>query len=38
LFDQHLRPNLLLYPPIAVLVVDTMHTAVAKIDGSMLGG
>jgi hypothetical protein len=38
LFDQQLRPNLLLYPPIAVLVVDTMHMAVAKIDGSMLGG
>lgn len=38
LFDQQLRPNLLLYPPIAVLVVDLMHTAAAKLDGSMIGG
>ena len=36
LFDQQLRPNLLFYPPIAVLVVDTMHLAAAKLDGSMI--
>lgn len=37
LFDRELRPNLLFYPPIAVLVVDTMHLAAAKLDGSMIG-
>lgn len=31
-FDQHLRPDLLFYPPIAVLIVDTMHTVASKID------
>jgi curved DNA-binding protein CbpA len=32
LFDPHLRPELLFYPPIAVLIVDTLHTIAAKID------
>jgi len=31
-FDQHVRPDLLFYPPIAVLIVDTMHTVASKID------
>ena len=32
LFGQNIRPDLLLYPPIAVLIVDTMHTLASKID------
>ncbi|HVF49904.1 MAG TPA: J domain-containing protein [Pyrinomonadaceae bacterium] len=32
LFGQHIRPDLLFYPPIAVLIVDTMHTVASKID------
>ena len=32
LFDPHVRPELLFYPPIAVLIVDTLHTIAAKID------
>jgi curved DNA-binding protein CbpA len=32
LFGQHFRFDLLLYPPIAVLIVDTMHTIASKID------
>ncbi len=32
LFGQHIRPDMLLYPPIAVLIVDTMHTVASKID------
>jgi curved DNA-binding protein CbpA len=31
-FDQHVRPDLLFYPPIAVLIVDTMHSVASKID------
>ncbi len=31
-FDQHVRPDLFFYPPIAVLIVDTMHTVASKID------
>lgn len=31
-FDQQLSPTLLLYPPIAVLVIDSMHGIAAKID------
>jgi curved DNA-binding protein CbpA len=31
-FDKHVRPDLLFYPPIAVLIVDTMHTVASKID------
>ncbi|HEY0005539.1 MAG TPA: DnaJ domain-containing protein [Pyrinomonadaceae bacterium] len=31
-FDQQVRPDLLFYPPIAVLIVDTMHTVANKID------
>lgn len=31
-FDNHVRPDLLIYPPIAVLLVDTMHTVASKID------
>jgi hypothetical protein len=31
-FDQHIRPDLVFYPPIAVLIVDTMHTFASKID------
>ncbi|HYH84706.1 MAG TPA: hypothetical protein VEX60_04435 [Pyrinomonadaceae bacterium] len=32
LFGQHFRADLLFYPPIAVLIVDTMHTVASKID------
>jgi curved DNA-binding protein CbpA len=32
LFDPQVRPELLFYPPIAVLIVDTLHTIAAKID------
>jgi curved DNA-binding protein CbpA len=32
LFGQNFRPDLLLYPPIAVLIVDTMHHIASKID------
>jgi hypothetical protein len=32
IFDQNIRPDLVLYPPIAVLIVDTMHTFASKID------
>lgn len=31
-FDQHVRPDLLFYPPIVVLIVDTMHSVASKID------
>lgn len=31
-FDNNLRLDLLIYPPIAVLLVDTMHTVAQKID------
>ena len=31
-FDHSVRPDLLFYPPIAVLIVDTMHTVASKID------
>lgn len=31
-FDQNIRPDLVFYPPIAVLIVDTMHTFASKID------
>ncbi|MFN2453739.1 MAG: J domain-containing protein [Pyrinomonadaceae bacterium] len=31
-FDQHVRPDLLFYPPIAVLIVNTMHSVASKID------
>ncbi len=31
-FDQRVRPDLLFYPPIAVLIVDTMHAVASKID------
>jgi hypothetical protein len=36
MFDHQVRPQLFLYPPIAVLIVDTMHLVAAKLDGSML--
>ncbi len=32
LFGQNFRPDLLFYPPIAVLIVDTMHTVASRID------
>ena len=32
LFAPQIRPELLFYPPIAVLIVDTLHTIAAKID------
>jgi hypothetical protein len=32
LFGQNFRPDLLFYPPIAVLIVDTMHNIASKID------
>jgi curved DNA-binding protein CbpA len=31
-FDSNVRPDLFFYPPIAVLIVDTMHTMANKID------
>lgn len=31
-FDQYPHPDLLFYPPIAVLIVDTMHAVTSKID------
>lgn len=31
-FDQTLRLDLLFYPPIAVLIVDTMHSVASRID------
>jgi hypothetical protein len=31
-FDSHIHPELLLYPPIAVLIVDTLHTLAVKVD------
>ena len=31
-FDQQIRPDLFFYPPIAVLIVDTMHSVASKID------
>lgn len=31
-YDNNIRPDLLFYPPIAVLIVDTMHTVASKID------
>ncbi|MET0621704.1 MAG: hypothetical protein ABW250_01860 [Pyrinomonadaceae bacterium] len=32
LFGQNFRLDLLFYPPIAVLIVDTMHNIASKID------
>ena len=32
IFDQNIRPDLIFYPPIAVLLVDTMHNFASKID------
>lgn len=32
LFDRNIRPDLIFYPPIAVLIVDTLHTLASKID------
>ena len=32
IFDQHIRPDLIFYPPIAVLLVDTMHNLASKVD------
>jgi len=32
LFDTQIRPELLFYPPIAVLIIDTLHLIAAKID------
>ena len=32
LFGQNFRPDLFFYPPIAVLIVDTMHNVASKID------
>lgn len=32
LFGQHFRFDLFFYPPIAVLIVDTMHNVASKID------
>jgi len=32
LFGQGFRFDLIFYPPIAVLIVDTMHTVASKID------
>ncbi len=31
-FDQRIRPDLVFYPPIAVLIVDTMHKLASKVD------
>ncbi|MDT7602997.1 MAG: molecular chaperone DnaJ [Acidobacteriota bacterium] len=30
--DSHVRPEMVFYPPIAVLIVDMMHTVASKID------
>jgi ABC-type nitrate/sulfonate/bicarbonate transport system permease component len=32
LYDTQVRPELLFYPPIAVLIIDTLHMIAAKID------
>lgn len=32
IFDQNVRPDLIFYPPIAVLLVDTMHAVASRID------
>jgi DnaJ domain len=32
LFGHNFRPDLIFYPPIAVLIVDTMHTLASRID------
>jgi hypothetical protein len=32
LYDPQVRPHLIFYPPIAVLVIDTMHSVAAKMD------
>ena len=32
IFDPQIRPELIFYPPIAVLIVDTLHMVAAKID------
>ena len=32
IFDQHIRADLIFYPPIAVLLVDTMHNIASKAD------
>ena len=32
LYDPQIRPELIFYPPIAVLIVDTMHTLASKMD------
>ena len=32
IFDQNVRADLIFYPPIAVLIVDTMHNFASKID------
>jgi hypothetical protein len=32
-FDQATRAELMFYPPIAVLIVDSMHSIAAKLDG-----
>ncbi|HYO63962.1 MAG TPA: J domain-containing protein [Pyrinomonadaceae bacterium] len=32
IFGQSVRPDLLFYPPIAVLIVDTLHRVASKID------
>jgi hypothetical protein len=34
-FDKSIRPELLFYPPIAVLIVDTMHAVASKLDRDM---
>lgn len=34
-FDQHVRPDLFFYPPIAVLIVDTMRSVANKLDLDM---
>ncbi len=31
-FSPTLRATILLYPPIAVLIVDTMHTVASKVE------
>ena len=31
-FSQQVRPHLIFYPPIAVLIVDTMHSVASKMD------
>jgi hypothetical protein len=34
-FAQHLQAELIFYPPIVVLIIDTMHSVTTKLDGAI---